>query len=231
MRTLIQNLRIPPAPAGGKKLPLPWFSILIALLTLPLSLSDSGFNFAYFDTQLINAGQYWRLFSGHLSHISPSHLLWDLIAFLLASCYLEYHNRRLAVLSVSAGICSVNLLLISDIASINSYAGLSGLLFAPLTISLIMFGIRSRSATGWLPLLICTVKVIGESISGVSLLSDSLWPPYPPAHLAGILGGCSALLLWRLYGNWQSQYSNCLAMLSFMFSFSAQGEERSKEVR
>lgn len=219
MNTLAQYFRSLPAQAGGAW-GLPWISLSIALLSLPLSLSVTGFNFGYFDLQLIQSGQFWRLLSGHLSHTSPSHLLWDLIAFLLATAYLEYHSRSLALLTIIAGVSGVDLLLISDIASINSYAGLSGMLFAPLTVSLILFGINSGSTTGWLPLLICAGKIVWETFSGSALLSDSLWPPYPPAHIAGIAAGLTSLILLQGYLYILRQWHSVKSMLCFEIGYS-----------
>ncbi|WP_428033883.1 rhombosortase [Amphritea sp.] len=178
----------PPASAGGI-LKLPLVTLAIVLLSIPLSVSPELFQFSYFDRSLIEQGQVWRLITGHLSHTSPSHLGWDLLAFVIAAGYLELSSRRVMLTSLLTGMISVDVLLLSPWSGVSSYAGLSGLLFSPLLISLLIFARRQASLNGWLPLLLCMAKLIWEQFSQQALLSQSPWPPYPAAHLAGAIGG------------------------------------------
>lgn len=178
----------PPASAGGI-LQLPLVTLAIVLLSVPLSVSPELFQLGYFDRSLIEQGQVWRLITGHLSHTSLNHLGWDLVAFAVAAGYLELNSRRALLVSLITGVISVDALLLSPWAEISSYAGLSGLLFAPLLISLVIFARKQPSLIGWLPLLLCMAKLIWEQFSQQALLSQSPWPPYPAAHLAGAIGG------------------------------------------
>ncbi|GGK67539.1 hypothetical protein GCM10007941_17030 [Amphritea balenae] len=169
---------------------------MIMISTL-LSQSPELFQLSYFDRELISEGQFWRLVSGHFSHTSLSHLGWDLLAFSLAAGYLERHSRKLLFISLAAAIVTVDALLLSDWAMITRYAGLSGILFSPLIFSLVIFALKQPSATGWLPLAICLIKLIWEQFSQVTLFSQSPWPAYPAAHLAGTVGAlvCLAILI------------------------------------
>ncbi|WP_299203568.1 rhombosortase [uncultured Amphritea sp.] len=185
--------RPPPASAGGT-FQLPLVTLAILLLSVPLSVSADLFQLGYFDRSLIEQGQLWRLITGHLCHTSPSHLKWDLLAFAVAAGYLELNSRRVLLASLLTGVISVDALLLSSWAGISSYAGLSGLLFAPLLISLVIFARKQPYLTGWLPLLICMAKLIWEQFSLQALLSQSPWPPYPAAHLAGSFGGLLCLV-------------------------------------
>lgn len=192
---LYKSLKItPPASAGGLT-SLPLVTLGIILLALPFSLSPDLFQLGYFDQILIGEGQLWRLISGHLSHTSTSHMGWDILAFALAAGYLERHSKRVLLLSLLGGLITVNGLLLSPWSGVGSYAGLSGLLFAPLFISLLIFALKQPSVNGWLPMLICMGKVIWEQFSGQALLSQSPWPPYPAAHLAGVIGGLLCLII------------------------------------
>lgn len=190
----------PPACAGGVSC-IPVITLGVIFLAVPLSLSAELFQLAYFDQTLISEGQLWRLISGHLSHTSTSHLGWDLLAFALAVGYLERHSRRLLLLSLLGGLITVNGLLLSPWSGVGSYAGLSGILFAPLFLSLLIFARKQPSLNGWLPMLICIGKVIWEQFSGQALLSQSPWPPYPAAHLAGLVGGISVMIFVVLFNN------------------------------
>ena len=184
----------PRLPVGSH---LPWLTTVIACLATAFSLSDFLFVQGYFNKQLIHSGEIWRLLTGHITHTSLSHLSWDLLAFFVAASYLEYHNRKLLVISLAAGLIAVDLLLLSPWASIQSYAGLSGLLFAPLVPALFIFARKQADYSGWLPLGICLIKLIWELCSQQALFSQSNWPPYPAAHLAGFLGGVLVIIMHR----------------------------------
>ena len=190
----------PPANAGGVCC-IPVITLSIIFLAFPFSLSTELFRLAYFDQRLISEGELWRLVSGHLSHTSTSHLSWDILAFALAAGYLERHSKRLLLLSLLGGLIAVNGLLLSPWSGVGSYAGLSGILFAPLFLSLLIFARKQPSLNGWLPMLICIGKVIWEQFSGQALLSQSPWPPYPAAHLAGLVGGISVMIFVVLFNN------------------------------
>ncbi len=195
-QVLFKHRSLPPASAGGSA-QLPLVTLTILLLSLPFSLSGALFQLGCFDRTLIQQGQFWRLITGHLCHTSLSHLGWDLLAFVVAAGYLELKTRKTLLASLLFGIICVDALLLSPFADISRYAGLSGLLFAPLLISLVIFARQQTSLTGWIPLLLCIVKLIWEQFSQQALLSNSPWPPYPAAHLAGALG--AVLSGWFIY--------------------------------
>ena len=188
------NRLTPPATAGGI-LRLPLITLTLLLCSPPLSLSADLFQLSYFDRSLIHQGQLWRLVTGHLCHTSISHLGWDLLAFAVAAGYLELHSRRVLQASLLAGLIILDMLLLSPWSEVTRYAGLSGLLFAPLVISLFIFARKQPSLNGWLPMLICLSKLIWEQFSQQALLSLSPWPPYPAAHIAGFLAGVLVLIL------------------------------------
>lgn len=199
MNYIFHNLQARSASADRADYKFPWFTLLVSLLCLPFSLSATGFALGCFDWQLIQSGEYWRLITGHLSHTGAGHLFWDLLAYSLASAYIECRNRSWAVIATVCGILSVDLLLLSPLASVNQYAGLSGMLFAPLCLALTIFGLKHKGLVGWLPLLLCIGKVIWEQFSQTAFLSDSNWPVYTAAHLVGIAGGC---LTWVIIAGW-----------------------------
>lgn len=194
----IFNRKEPPVSAGGT-FSWPWITLAVILLSLPFSLTPSLFKLGYFDQQLIQQGQLWRLLTGHISHTSLSHLQWDLLAFAIAAGYLELHSRRLLLAALLTGLILLDTHLLSPLASISQYAGLSGILFAPLLISLVIFARKQPAINSWLPLLICLTKLIWEQFSQQALLSQSPWPAYPFAHLLGALAGLIVLIGVLLY--------------------------------
>lgn len=194
-----------PAFAGGFRLP--FITLIIILISVPLSLSLPLFELSYFDQQLIQQGQLWRLVSGHLSHTSLSHLQWDLLAFALAAGYLELHSRKLLLAALLTALVLLDTHLMSPSTSISRYAGLSGMLFAPLTISLVIFARKQPSINGWIPLIICLGKLIWEQFSQHALLSQSTWPTYPAAHIVGSLAGLLVILMIWIHSQIKSNSS------------------------
>ncbi|MBY4677419.1 rhombosortase [Marinobacterium arenosum] len=152
-----------------------------------------------FDYDAVIQGQWWRLISGHLVHSSASHLCWDLLAFSLAAGYLERRSRTLLCACLLVGLLSVDLLLLSDLSPLARYCGLSGLLYAPLTVALFLHGRRQHGPLGWLPLLMVAGKTALELIDNSTLIVAGGWPGYPTAHLAGGLGGMLSLLLMACF--------------------------------
>ncbi|MEH6579280.1 MAG: rhombosortase [Amphritea sp.] len=177
----------------------PVITLLLLLLAAGATYIPGAFELTLFDHSAIRQGEWWRLVTGHFTHTGSSHLMWDLLAAALATGYLEIHSRRLAIAAVVCGIFAVDILLLSSLSSLKFYCGLSGLLFAPLTLTVIIFGLKNGGLSGWLPALICAGKALWELIGSDSFLVNSGWPAYPMAHLAGICGGLFVLLTTILY--------------------------------
>ncbi len=197
-----------PAPAGAGQ---PFVTLLVLISAIGLTYLPGAFELTLFDRYAIAQGEWWRLLSGHFTHTGSSHLGWDLLAAAIATGYLEKYHRALAISALVSGIVSVNLLLLSPFSNLQFYCGLSGVLFAPLTVIIIQIGVQHRSIIGWLPALTCAGKVTWELCTAQSLLVTSVWPAYPLAHVAGMVGGIVALG-WQI-GHQQSRLIH--AMICF----------------
>lgn len=186
-----------PLPSGQRVVP--WNSLLIGLLSLLLSTCADVESF-YFDDMAIKVdGEWWRLFSGQLVHSSRSHLFWDLLAFVGFAGYVEHFNRRLMQAVTISGLLFVNLLLLSPLSSFNYYCGLSGVLFAPLFIAVILYGNSHRGITAWIPAIACIAKLAWDLSQQTMFLVNSAWAAYPMAHLAGLVGGVLGWALYRIF--------------------------------
>jgi rhomboid family GlyGly-CTERM serine protease len=148
----------------------------------------------YFDLSQVMAGQWWRLLSGHLIHADWEHWFWNVAAFAILGSYLEKHSRQLWVLSMMAGMASIDGLLLSDWSQVTRYCGLSGVLNTLLVIVLFHYWRQTRSGWVIVSAAICLSKLAIELQSGTSLLTHITWPPYPPAHLAGTVAGVVLLI-------------------------------------
>lgn len=80
-----------------------------------------------YDAAAIRSGQWWRLFTQHLTHWDGSHLFWDSVAFLVlgVACELRHRTRFLVCLALSAPLISLTLL--ANLPWLYLCRGLSGL--------------------------------------------------------------------------------------------------------
>lgn len=187
---------------GAAPLTFPWISVAFTLVSIALSMYPSGLMHFCFDAQAIAQGEWWRLLTGHLVHSSAEHLIWDALAFFCVGVYVEVNSSRLLAMSLLAGLLSVDLLLLSAWSPLLFYCGLSGILFAPLAVALWLHWQNSRGLLSVAPMMICAGKIIWELVQQNNLLVNSGWPAYPPAHLAGIVGGLLVCFVgYRLFND------------------------------
>lgn len=138
------------------------------------------------DREAVARGEVWRLITGHWTHWTPDHLLWDSLAFLVLAvlCETRISRARLvaavlgSALAVSAGVWFA-------LPEIGRYRGLSGIdsaLFVLLAASL-------RSPLGGLALAAFLGKSAWEVWTGATLFTAAgSFVPVPLAHLIG--GAC-----------------------------------------
>jgi hypothetical protein len=88
----------------------------------------------------------------------------------------------------------VDLLLISPLSDIQRYCGLSGLLNTLMGVALYLCWRETRSLLAPLLGLACLAKIALETYTGHSLVTDITWPPFAPAHLAGMAGAALVLV-------------------------------------
>lgn len=148
----------------------------------------------YFDRQHLAAGHWIGLLSGHWLHADTAHLAWNVIALLVLGSLVERQSRRLLAGSILAGTAGVDLLLLSPLSELARYCGLSGVLNSLLGVALFLQWRETRSWTVLPVALLCILKIAVEIALGQSLFTDISWPPYAPAHLAGLLATPVALL-------------------------------------
>ncbi len=177
-----------------KQLPYLTFSLTVLSIVLML-LPETWHTKLYFDRQLLANGHVWGLLSGHWLHAGTQHLLWNAPAFALLASLIELRSRWLLVASLLVGTVSVDLLLLSPLVEIQRYCGLSGILNTLLGVALCLVWRETRSAVVLVIAVLSTLKIVIEINSGHSIFTDINWPPFPLAHLAGLLGTPVAMLL------------------------------------
>lgn len=108
-------------------------------------------------------------------------------------------SRRILLVSLFAGIISVDILLLSALSSLDYYCGLSGVLNTLLVVALWIAWQEYQSKWVIISALLCTAKTLLEINFNHSLLVHIQWPPYPEAHLTGALAGGFTLFALQVY--------------------------------
>jgi rhomboid family GlyGly-CTERM serine protease len=175
-----RRIRLPPAPV---------FALGLAALYLLLGPAPSAL---LWDRAAIAHGQIWRLFTGHLVHVDPNHLLLNLAGFLLLDDFLSRApgvtpRRRAGLWLFSMGFVALGLYALDPALSL--YAGLSGCLNAPFAALCLLLWRGNRTPWPLALLLVGFAKPGLEAVGGLTLYSHISWPPVPLAHYLGLLAG------------------------------------------
>jgi hypothetical protein len=138
----------------------------------------------------------WTLLTGHLVHAGPSHLHWDLAGLLLVALVYEplLGERLWPVLLGGALAIDLGLGLGLGGPALERYCGLSGLINALVGAGLLAaWRCCDRAALSFGLLVVAKVTI--EAATGDALITVTAWAPVPVAHLLGLAGGGSALLM------------------------------------
>lgn len=154
-----------------------------------------------YDRGAIAAGQWWRAVTGHWTHWSLDHLLWDAATFAALGMLAEARHRgRFLICTASSAVAiSAGVWLLRP--DVTSYRGLSGIdcgLFTLVAVSIARDAVRARrpvAASLAAAALLCFVlKTAWEITSGAALFVDAAAAGFTSLPLAHALGGAAGLL-------------------------------------
>ncbi len=183
------------------KVPL-WTLLLCCGATIVFFVPSLG-DASIYDRDLIQNGEWWRLFTGNLVHLSAMHFLYDVIALLVVGAIIELRgDRYLWLVYLLAGVV-IGFAVYVSCPELRFYGGLSGIVSAAV-VYLCLDGLGDTGGWRWLcgvTLVLIVIKIAIELASGISLLSTTESQPFvtvPASHLAG---GCLALMVfvWTRY--------------------------------
>ena len=176
---------------------------LIVLSLVVAAFGDAGRGFLKYDRAAIEAGEFWRLLTGHFAHLSNSHTLLNL-AGLVVSWLLVGRNyssaQWLVVLLVSLGTISAGFWFIDT--GLLWYVGLSGVLHG-LMIAGAVGGLKTLPTESVVICVLVASKLIYEQLLGPLPGSESTsgGSVVVNAHLYGTIGGLiAAAIFWRRVG-------------------------------
>jgi len=182
---------------------LPVWTLLIGAGALVIFNSTKLTSLLIYDRAAISHGEFWRLLTGNLVHYSTAHLVYNLLAFLIAGTIIEIRGYRFfPVLCLSASIF-IGIILFLLEPGMYFYAGLSGVVSAAVAY-LCLQGLSEKGMWRWL----CAATLAGlaaktgiELMLGKSFLlsvSGEEFVPVPLGHLVGIVTSILLFLLMRL---------------------------------
>jgi rhomboid family GlyGly-CTERM serine protease len=146
-----------------------------------------------FKRELVEQGDFWLLFSGHIVHLNWSHWALNMAGLAIVAFFFSSHasfKQWLAVIIVSA--CMINAGLWLWLTDVRSYVGLSGVLHG-----LFLYGalreIRFYPASGYVLTTVLIAKLTWEFFNGALPGSEQMTGGrvLTEAHLLGAIGGIS----------------------------------------
>lgn len=151
-----------------------------------------------FDRGLVEQGNVWLLFSGHIVHLNWSHWLLNMAGLAIVAFFFSAHaSVRQWLLVILVSICTINIGLWWWMTDIRSYVGLSGVLHG-----LFLYGalreIRFFPVSGYVLVAVLLAKLTWEFFYGALPGSEDMagGRVLTEAHLLGAVGG---VLVW-LFG-------------------------------
>ncbi|MEJ2470874.1 MAG: rhombosortase [Desulfuromonadales bacterium] len=146
---------------------------------------------ALYDRLAIQQGQLWRLLTAPLAHLSTSHLVWNLLLFLLFGAMLETCRRRSMILISVLTALTTGIIYLLFVPNLTYYGGLSGLLTGLVAyLALIRIDQRENSRSLWIVVLVLLLAKIGvESVINQPLFVATAGTNFhvlPSSHLIGL---------------------------------------------
>jgi len=161
--------------------------MLVALQLLP----EAWHRALWYDRAAITAGEYWRILTGNLVHLSWTHLALNVGALLIGT-WVFYGARTPVAWATAQIVCSIatstGLYFLSP--EVSWCVGMSGAMHGLLMIGAVDW-IRQGDRAGWALLVIWTAKLAWEQWQGALPLSTETVGNaiVTDAHLWGAIGG------------------------------------------
>lgn len=179
----------------------PLVSIFLALAAVAIWFIPGAADLLQFDRGAIARGEIWRLVTGHWTHFTSSHLVWDAMVFAVLGAVCEMRNRREFEVCLGFSVFAVSLI-VYGFTGFETYRGLSGLdsaLFVLAAGGMIAERLRGGDRRGAAAVGLFAAgfaaKTAVETLTGATLFMSAtpLMVPVPAAHVAGALAGVGVL--------------------------------------
>jgi rhomboid family GlyGly-CTERM serine protease len=150
-----------------------------------------------FHRQAMGDGEFWRLWTGHWIHFTPTHLVLDTLVLAWAGSMVERRDRGhwLIFLATAPWIISAGLLVF--LPDLEIYGGLSGLATGAVVLWVVELQERSTGwkKAGWVILALIALKIGLECLNGSAMFADLEAVNVRSVPLSHAMGGGLGLLL------------------------------------
>lgn len=171
-------------------------SLLLAGAAMCLQCSPAALEWLEYDRAAIAGGELWRVVTGHLTHVSWDHLLWDAAALVVLGALCEREQRRAFAVCVGVTAVALSACLWIAMPDLANYRGLSGIDSAVFVFLAVLL-LRESLAAGenWWSAGILAVlcgfglKVAFEYATGRTVFVDSATSGMTPVPLVHVVGG------------------------------------------
>jgi len=183
------------------------FAALLAIFNLPLLFGGCWRAMMFHSIAVTRGGEWWRLLTHPLVHVTWYHLLLDGTAFLTLYYGLFEKSlfRRLAYV-VAAAAGSLACSWASAANSAQGLCGLSGIAHGLMAVSAVEMIVspssdRAMRRVGWCSFVLVIVKGGFEALSGRMFFAfldfGMLGDPVAVSHAGGVIGGLTMMLILR----------------------------------
>ena len=181
---------------------------LVVLLAAMIYLVPGAADLLQYDRRAMAGGEWWRYFTGYVTHWNPEHLFWDVLMFAVVGRIVERQSRwrMIALCAGSAtAISGFTWFARSDVVLCRGLSGIDTALFTYLAVVILANAVAHRQ---WVRCLISGVlfagfaaKLLFEVVTGSTLFVDSDRAGFvvlTEAHVLGALAGITAAwIAWR----------------------------------
>lgn len=183
-----------------------YFSIsIVSVGVLALAaFGDAARHSLRWDRHAVLAGEYWRLLTGHLIHLSLSHAVWNLAgAVFLYAVFRHIWSLREWIVVMAVALLGINIGLWWRTPLLDWYVGLSGVLHAvaaaALVPSLLARPLFRADPIAWCVALLGGAKLLYESMVGALPFIDEgvIITVHRDGAAAGLLCGTGLYLIRR----------------------------------
>ncbi len=163
----------------------PWVTLGLLLGLFAVHFSPLSMVLIY-DREAVQAGDWWRIFSGFLCHYSVEHLAWNLVVVLVWGVLLELTSRSVLLWLIL--LFSLSHLLLLWRTDVLLYAGTSGLAVALVSYVCLDGMLYDSRRSLWATVFVLLVgKISYEFLSGNALFVSDGFKLFPQDHLVGFI--------------------------------------------
>jgi rhomboid family GlyGly-CTERM serine protease len=180
---------------------LPWRTLLVCSAATVVSGSSVLQDFLIYNREAIAAGEWWRLITGHLVHLSTLHFVYNVIAFFIVGAVFEWRRYRHFWLFCFTACLAIGTALYVAAPQWDYYGGLSGAITAAV-VYVCLHGLSEEIPWRWLCgiTLACVMMKLGYELAFEQKIfgsTGSAFVAVPMSHVAGAVTALLAFLLMK----------------------------------